>query len=142
MPPALVHYTTEDEYRRHYERQYCRAVIHTFDGLRVLFPRQQFDDAFFESANRLARDKSVFSRTRAERIDWIRAALQDRTAELYAGWDRDKKRIDRGRRVTLIYGDYVVVVTVNLKKSSATFITAYVGSASTLAKIRRQPRWA
>ena len=141
MPPALVHYATEAEYRRHYETYYCHAVIQTFDGLRVFFPRQQFDDAFFESANRQARDKSVFSRQRAERIDWIGAGLQDRAAELYAGWDRNKKRIDRERRVTLIYGNYVVVLKVNLKKSSATFITAYVASASTLAKIRRQPRW-
>jgi hypothetical protein len=141
MPPALVHYASEAEYRRHYETHYCRSVIRTFDGLRVLFPRQQFDDAFFESANRLARDKSVFSTTRAERIDWIGAAVQDRTAELYAGWDRDKKQIDLGRRVTLIYGDYVVVLKVNLKKSSATFITAYVAGVDTLAKIRRQPRW-
>ncbi len=141
MPPALVHYATEAEYRRHYEDHFCRVVIYTFDRLRVYFPKQQFDDAFHESASRVARDKSVFSRLRAERIDWIRAALQDNTAELYAGWDRDKKRIDRQRRVALIYGNYVVVLRVNLKKSSATFITAYVADAATLAKIRRQPRW-
>lgn len=141
MPPALVHYTTEDEYRHHYEMRYCHAVIYTFDRLRVYFPKQQFDDAFYGSASRSARDKSVFSRVRVERIDWIGSALQDNTAEIYAGWDRDKKRIDRKRRVTLIYGNYVVVLQVNLKRSSATFITAYVADAATLAKIRRQPRW-
>ena len=61
MPPPLVHYANEAEYRQHYERCYCHVVIHTFDGLRVYFPKQQFEDAFFESANRQARDKSVFS---------------------------------------------------------------------------------
>jgi hypothetical protein len=141
MPPALVHYATEAEYRRHYEDHCCRAVIYTFDGLRVYFPKQQFDDAFYESANRSARDKSVFSRKRAERMDWLVAAVQDKTAEIFAGWDREKKRIDPKRRVTLIYGNYVVVLQINLKKSSATFVTAYVADAGTLAKIRLQPRW-
>ena len=141
MPPALVQYATETEYRRHYADHCCRAVIYTFDGLRVYFPKQQFDDAFYESANRSARDKSVFSRKRAERMDWLIAAVQDKTAEIFAGWDREKKRIDPKRRVALIYGNYVVVLQVNLKKSSATFVTAYVADAGTLAKIRLQPRW-
>ncbi len=141
MPPKLVHYATEVEYRLHYEALYCSATIHTFDGLRVYFPKQQFDDAFYESANRKARDKSVFSRSRAERIDWIRAALQDGTAEIYAGWDRDKKVIDRKRRVTVVYGNYVVVLQVNPRKAKAIFITAYIADAATLAKIRRNPRW-
>ncbi len=70
MPPALVYYATEVEYRAHYERCYCRSVIHTFDGLQVYFPRQQFDDAFFESADRKARDKSVFSLERAAATRW------------------------------------------------------------------------
>lgn len=142
MPPTLVHYATEAEYRLHYEANYCRATILTFDGLRVYFPKQQFDDAFYESADRRARDKSVFSRQRAERIDWIRAALQDNTAEIYAGWDRDKKVVDRKRRVILIYGDYVVVLQVNLRKAKAIFITAYVANAATLAKIRHGSFWA
>lgn len=141
MPPPLVHYTTEKEYRDHYERSYCRAVINTFDGLRVYFPRQQFDDAFFESANRRARDKSVFSLARAERIDWIRAALEDPKAELYQGWDRDRKVIDRDRRITLVYGNYVVVLLIRRNRNAATFITAYVADASTIQKIRGGPRW-
>lgn len=141
MPPALVHYSTEQEYRDHYERCYCDVKISTFDGLRVYFPKHQFDDAFFESANRRARDKSVFSLARAERIDWIRAALEDPKAELYQGWDRDRKVTDRDRRITLVYGNYVVVLLVRRKQNSATFITAYVAGASTLQKIRSSPRW-
>jgi hypothetical protein len=141
MPPKLAHYATEAEYRHHYEQQYCHGTLYTFDGLRVFFPKHQFDDAFYESASRSARDKSVFSRTRAERIDWIRAAVQEKTAELYAGWNRDKKVIDSKRRVTVVYGDYVVILQVNAKRTKASFITAYVADAGTLAKIRSQPRW-
>ncbi|MFZ1708760.1 MAG: hypothetical protein WAW20_09210 [Anaerolineae bacterium] len=141
MPPTLVHYATEAEYRAHYERCYCRVVIHTLDGLRVYFPRQQFDDAFFESANRRARDKSIFSLTRAERIDWIRAAIEDPAAELYLGWDRDKKVIAHGRRITLVFGNYVVVLQVSNKGNQATFVTAYVASPDTIRKIRSNPRW-
>jgi hypothetical protein len=141
MPPALVHYSTEQEYRDYYERCYCGVKISTFDGLRVYFPKQQFDDAFFESANRRARDKSVFSLARAERIDWIRAALEDPKAELYQGWDRDRKVIDRDRRITVVYGNYVVVLLVRRNRNSATFITAYVAEANTIQKIRNSPRW-
>lgn len=141
VPPALVHYLTDDQYRAHYERRYCSAVIHTFDGLRVYFAKQQFDDAFFESANRKARDKSVFSSARAERIDWIRAALEDPAAELYQGWDRDKKKVDSGRRITLVFGSYVVVLKVRSNRGSATFITAYVADPATIGKIRSGPRW-
>jgi len=141
VPPVLVYYATEAEYRAHYERCYCRAEIHTFDGLRVYFPKQQFDDAFFESADRTARDKSVFSKARAERIDWIRAAIEEPKAELYQGWDRDKKVFAKDRRVILIFGNYVVVLQIRGKRSSATFITAYVADPKTIQKIRSNPRW-
>ena len=141
MPPALVHYVTEAEYRAHYERCYCRAVIHTFDGMRVYFSKQQFDDAFFESANRKARDKSVFALERAARIDWIRAAVEDPTAELYQGWDRDRKVTVPGRRIALVFGNYVVVLQVYNTRSAATFITAYLASSDTIRKIRGNPRW-
>lgn len=74
-------------------------------------------------------------------MDWIGAALQDSTAELYAGWDRDKKMVNYNRRVTLVYGDYVVILNLNLKKSSAIFITAYIADAGTITKIRGGPKW-
>ncbi|MCC7355068.1 MAG: hypothetical protein IT330_15090 [Anaerolineae bacterium] len=141
MLPDLVHYATEAAYRQHYETYYCQARIYTFDGMRVYFPKSQFDDAFYESASRAARDKSLFSWNRAERIDWIRAALQDRTAELYAGWDREEKRINWKRRIVLVYGNYVVVLNLVPKKHTATFITAYVADPTTIQKIRNGPRW-
>jgi len=141
LPPQLVHYSSVDQYRQHYETHYCKSQIYTFDGLRVYFPKQQFKDAFFESASRLRRDKSVFSRQRAERIDWIKAALQDRSAGLFVGWDRDKKTYAFERRVCIAYGNYVVVLRVAKDKKSATFITAYVADETTIQKIRLGPRW-
>ncbi len=141
MPPPLVHYAPEAEYRDHYEREYCRAVIHTCDGLRVFFPKRQFDHAFFESANRRARDKSVFSRTRAERINWIRAALEDEAAQQFVGWDRDRKQHDPCRRVTVAYSNYVVVLRVHRPGARATFVTAYQAEASVIQKICSGPRW-
>ena len=142
MPPPLIYYASDAEYRTHFEIHYCGQTIKTFDGYRVFFPKQQFDDAFYESANRKTKDKSVFSNKRAERIDWIRTALEDATAEVYAGWDRDKKRINNKRRVALVYHEYVIVLQMNLKRKSATFITAYVADNVTIAKIRRNPKWA
>jgi len=142
LPPQLVHYSSIDEYRQHYESHYGRAQIYTFDGLRVYFPKQQFKDAFFESASRRRRDKSVFSWQRAERIDWIKAALQDSSADLFVGWNRDKKTYALERRVCVAYGNYVVVLRVAKNKKTATFITAYVADETTIQKIRSGPRWA
>jgi hypothetical protein len=141
VPPKVVLYSSEAEYRRHYETNYCSATIYTLDGMRVYFPKQQFDDAFFESADRRKRDKSVFSMERAKRIDWIKAALQETTAELYIGWDRNHKCHKRQRRVCVVYGNYVVVLNIRRKRAIATFITAYVADTPTLKKIRSGPRW-
>lgn len=141
MPPRLVHYATEAEYRRHYQTHCCRSVVRTFDGIRVFFPQRQFEHAFFESAGRRARDKSVFSRKRAERIDWITAALQDSAADLFVGWDRNKTQEDPNRRVCLAFGNYVVVIRLKKGGHSATFITAFLADRSTVGKIRSNRRW-
>jgi len=141
VPPKVVLYSSEAEYRRHYETNYCSAAIHTFDGLRVYFPKQRFDHAFFESASRRKKDKSIFSMERAKRIDWIKAGLQENTAKLYVGWDRDRKCYSRRRRVCVVYGDYVVVLRMASNRATATFITAYVADTLTLPKIRSGPRW-
>lgn len=135
--PPLVSYATPDDYRRHFDRVYCQKATVTFDGLHVRFRRDQFEHAFFESVQ--AKD-DTFSKKRAERIDWIAAALQDVTAELYVGWDSAKKRVTPGRRVCIVLGDYVVVIRIG-GHSKAFFITAFVADQGTLAKIRSGPRW-
>ncbi len=138
--PPLVQYQSVDEYRAHYERVYCRKPIITFDEIAVRFRKNRFGHCFYESTRR-NQIKDTFSIQRAERIDWIKAALQDPDAELYVGWDGTRKRYDRNHRVTLVVGNYVVVIRLSSMKS-AQFVTAFVAdSPSTLQKIKRNPKW-
>ncbi|MCE5336703.1 MAG: hypothetical protein LLG06_19155 [Desulfobacteraceae bacterium] len=138
--PPLVYYSTEAEYRSHFERVYCAGSIATFDGITVRFQKDCFDHCFFESTRR-NQVKDAFSRQRAERVDWIKATLQDPNADLYIGWDRKKKRYDKSHRVAIVIGNYVVVIRMSGSRA-AQFVTAYVAdSASTLAKIKKSPRW-
>ena len=125
--PSLVKYGTDNEYRVHYERVYCRGPIRTFDNIEVRFHKNRFDHCFFESTRRNQK-KDKFSTLRAERIDWIKAALQDRNAELYVGWDKTRKRYDNSHRVTLVDRDYVVVIRLT-GHGKANFVTAYVADS-------------
>ncbi|MFH1968769.1 MAG: hypothetical protein ABIJ53_00455 [Verrucomicrobiota bacterium] len=136
----LVCNGTEAEYRAHYERVYCRGAVSTFDGIAVRFRKNRFAHCFYESTLR-NQVKDAFSAQRAERIDWIKAALQDPNADLHVGWDGKKKRYDRSHRVALVVGDYVVVIRMS-GNQTAQFVTAYVAdSPSTLAKIKGSPKW-
>ncbi len=92
--------------------------------------------------------KDCFSWKRAQRLDWIKAALQDSQSERYVGWDKKRKRYDSSRRVTIVNGDYVVVIALR-NPSRAVFVTAHVadtpprrGRPSTIQQIRRGPKWA
>ncbi|MEN8131268.1 MAG: hypothetical protein ABFS45_13955 [Pseudomonadota bacterium] len=135
--PPLVHYATEQEYRVHFERVYCRGPIQTFDGITVRFRKDQFYHCFFESVN--TKD-DTFSPRRAERINWIKAALQDQNAELRLGWDNRKKRPANDRRVAIVVGNYVVIIRIYRRKS-AEFITTFVAGQRTINQIRTNPLW-
>jgi hypothetical protein len=139
--PTFVEYDTEDEYRRHFEEVYCREKIAAFDGIKVKFRKSKFEHCFFESSNK-NQEKDTFSIERAKRIDWIKTALETPHGELRVGWSKKYKCYDRKRRVTIIMGNYVVVIEL-LKKNGkkADFITAYVADNSTLEKIRKGPEW-
>ena len=52
-----------------------------------------FDHAFFESADRVEKDKSVLSLNRLEKIHWIKETLNDKDAILKKGWDTKKRYI-------------------------------------------------
>lgn len=140
--PPLKNFNSVDECRDYFEKKYCKEDLLTFDNILVRFYPEKFNDAFFESSNKQKRDKSVFSTKRAERIDWIEYVLKNPQAELYCGWDRDKKRINRDRRVAIISPeDYVVIVNM-LSNKTARFITAYLAdSPYTAKKIRQSPKW-
>jgi len=135
--PDRILYSTESEYRRHYEAVYCSGPIETFDGIAVRFKKSNFDHAFFES---VTEEDDTFSPARAERVDWIRWALQNPRAELYAGWDKKKKRADKQRRVAVVNGDYVVIIRL-VGRSKAVFVTAFVAGSRTLTNIRLGDSW-
>ncbi len=142
MPfPPLRQLATSAEYRQHFENIYCRQPITTFDGIEVRFRKSKFNHCFFESTNRDG-IKDKFSPQRAERIDWIKATLIDRNADLYQGWDKLKKQHDNGRRVAVVMGNYVVVIAITGPKK-ADFTTAYLAdSARSISLIRQSPKWA
>jgi len=111
----------------------------TFDGIPVRFRKKDFYHIFYES--KATRD-DTFSQKRAQRIDWIKAALKDPKSERYVGWDNNKKRYDRRRRVILVMGNYVVVIGIS-PKGNGKFITAFVAdSGRTVLMIRQNPKWA
>ena len=136
--PPLIYYDTIDEYRDHFKKIYCTGNVISFDGITVRFKNDDFNHAFYESVK--SKD-DTFSPKRAERIDWIKAALSDPDSERFIGWDNVKKRYDGQRRVTIVMKDYVVVIAI-LKNGSGKFITAYVAdSETTLSKIRKGTLW-
>ena len=132
-----MHYDTVVEYRRHFERRYCRGAIVTFDEIQVRFRKGHFDHCFFES---VGEKDDTFSRRRAERIDWIKAALADPDAELRVGWDSRSRRPATDRRVVIVVRDYVVVIRL-IGGRRAEFVTAFVAGDRTLRQIRTNPRW-
>lgn len=140
--PPLLYLENESSYKEYYQKVYCRGKIHTFDGIRVYFKESRFGHAFYETP--LGGEyKSQFSNKRAERIDWIKATLENPKAELYKGWDRDSKKVNPNRRVSIVYEDFVVIIDISKKKSGikkAEFITAFTAGKS-LEKIRNNPRW-
>ena len=115
---------SEAEMRKIWVDEYCQQEIETFDGVMVKFYEDMFDHIFFESRNRVAKDKSDLSYNRLEKIYWIKDTLKDSTAMLKKGWDTDKKEYFKDRRVAIVKGNYVVVIrfTGILK---AKLVTAY-----------------
>lgn len=141
-PPLLV-LETVAEYKEHYELNYQRAEIITFDGIRVYFSESKFVHAFYENRDGKSGAKNQFSHKRAERMDWIKLTLYHRDAEIYKGWNKDCKKYEKTRRVSVVYDDFVVVIELSLKKSGelkGNFITCYVADKS-IEKIRQSPLW-
>lgn len=143
MPtPPRVLYATEDEYRLHFERIYCSGPVLTADGIPVRFRKEDFGHCMYESTHRDG-VKDQFSKERSERIDWIKATLENPAAELYQGWDGKKKCYMNDRRVAVIYEEYVVVIQLLGAKSAplrARFVTAYLAD-NNINKIRGGPIW-
>jgi len=132
---------TEVELRQLWSDTYCNAPIITFDGISVKFYSNMFDHVFYESANRILKDKSILSFNRCEKMLWIKDTLEDGSAILKQGWDKKTKTYDSSRRVALIKGDYVVVILLYASKK-ARFISAYqIEDSENLAKFLNGPDW-
>ena len=115
---------SEEELRQIWKEHYCKAVITTFDNVQVKFYEDMFDHAFMESSNRIAKDKSILSYNRLEKIHWIKDTLGDPEAILKKGWDNKQKDYFKDRRVAVVKGNYVVIIRfVGVLK--AKFVTAY-----------------
>ena len=109
--------------------------VSTFDGITVSFWLSDFDHAFYKGPA-----KTKFSFGRAKRIDWIGEALADSQAELYMGWDKQRRRYRADRRVCLVGGNYVVVIEVR-RQMKARFITAFVADPWIVPLIQGSPQW-
>lgn len=132
---------TEDELRIIWSNTYCEKPILTFDKIEVQFYSDMFDHCFYESENRREKDKSILSLNRLERIYWIKEALEDPDTIRKQGWNSKRKQYDSKRRVTLVKGNYIVVIVIYAEKK-ARFITAYeVNIEENLRKILRSPDW-
>lgn len=144
MTPPLRIGWTEAQYRAHFEKEYCQGPILTHDGIEVYFRKKDFDHCMFESSRRTGDKLPIISLVRAERIDWIKATLQNPTADLYPGWDKSKKRVDNSHRVAVAYEEFVVVIRIKVGKSDvvkkADFKTAYLADNS-IEKIRAASPW-
>lgn len=142
MAPSLISYQSENDYRQHYLREYCRQQVFTADGIRVYFKPDRFNHAFYESNPGSGRKES-FSEVRAERIDWIKETLANAKADLYLGWNKYTKAYENHRRVSVVYDDFVVVIELSLTSSGAlkaNFVTCYEADRS-INKIRKAPSW-
>lgn len=135
---------TESELREIWATEYCRKVIRTHDGIRVHFYDSNFDHAFYESSERgggrnKPKSKDVFSPRRVARMMWIKDVLTDKDAKMYKGYDSKTKSYTKSKRVSVVKGDYVVVIQL-YRELEARFITAYVADNS-IDKIESGPEW-
>lgn len=132
---------TEAELRKIWVDEYCVVDIFTFDAILVKFYSEMFDHCFFESNDRKAKDKSILSYNRLQKIYWIKETLQDPSAVLKQGWDNKNKKYDNQRRVAMVKGNYVVVISIYAIRK-ARFITAFqIDNDENLEKFMNGPDW-
>lgn len=134
---------SETELRALWASVYCdpSKPIFTFNSIRVRFHVEMFDHAFYESYNRRERDKSILSLNRCQKMLWIKDTLEDPSACLKQGWDRDKKKYVKERRVALVKNNYIVIIQL-VRNREARFISAYeINEPENLNRILASPDW-
>jgi hypothetical protein len=142
MLPKLLEFIKESEYKNHFEKTYCQKPLMAHGGIPIYFAKSRFEHSFFESSDRRGL-KDIFSKTRAERMDWIAITLKSPSATLYQGWNRKKRCYEPNTRVAFEFEEFVVVVRISLKRDGTLkgkFITCYQADNS-IEKIKKSPRW-
>jgi hypothetical protein len=142
VPPLLL-LEHEADYRQHFYTTYCNGEINTHDGIRVYFRTEDFDHAFFESTMRDGVKDATLSKVRAERMNWIASTLADPASDRFQGWLKKEQRYDPTRCVSVVHGDFVVVLRFGKRKDAslrANFVTCYEADNS-IGKIRQSPLW-
>jgi hypothetical protein len=143
-PHLMDESTREAQLRSLWKEIYCDVTkpIFTFDNILVKFYEDMFDHCFYESDNRVQKDKSILSLNRLEKLLWIKDTLEDTTSLLKQGWDKDKKKYVANRRVALVKDNYVVIISINKLKTQARFITAYeIQNDEKVENIKIAPDW-
>lgn len=137
--PALLKYTHEDEFRDHYFRVYCKGPLQTFDGISVRFNKSDYKHLCFQDDDHDG-VREAFAWNRAERLDWIKHALEDSNAILKFGWLTKKGQVLYDRRVALVQGNYAVTIQFT-GESEARIITAFLFAQDDVAKFLQDPDW-
>lgn len=141
--PPLLELDSAIAYREYYEQNYCRANIYTFDGIRVYFQPTKFGHAFYKNSQGKRGAKDEICPIRCQRMGWVKLTLENPNAQLFFGWNKDEKCLEETRRVSVVYGDFVVVVdfSLNLKgELKANFVTCYEADRS-INVIKQSPIW-
>jgi hypothetical protein len=136
---------SEEELRDIWHKEYCApdVTISTFDGILIKCYDDMFDHLFFESKDSKKGDKSILSLNRLEKIYWIKDTLADATALIKQGWDKSKKKYVPNRRISFVKDNYIVIISVNRKRTQARLITAYeMQNNEKIENIRNAPNWA
>ena len=138
-----AHKMSEGELRQLWKDEYCNPSnpIYTLDNILVKFYPEMFDHAFYESDNWKAKDKSLLSLNRCEKMLWIKDALQDPDAILKKGWDRKTKSYRDDRRTAIVKDNYIVIILI-FKPQKARFVTAFeFTSEEGLKQVFNSPDW-
>lgn len=137
-----THQVLEVMVREVWRKSYCDGqVITIYGGIIVRFYEDTFEHAFYESERGRGIKKTIFATLRAERIHWIKDALLDENAVHKQGWDSKRGKLNPKRRVTIVQGNYIVVID-HIGIATAKFITAYlVDNPTKLTKILEAPNW-
>ncbi|WP_299430298.1 hypothetical protein [uncultured Maribacter sp.] len=143
-PHKMDEATREIQLRQIWKEEYCDKTkpISTHDGIVVSFYEDMFDHCFFESFNKKEADKSILSLNRLEKMMWVKDTLEDATALMKQGWDKQKKRYDNNKRVNFVKDGYIVVISPNRARTKARFITAYeFQDDENKEKVKNSPDW-